>query len=51
MQVLSIRRCPHPGCALKRNPQEHTWDCPCHSSRFTQDGKRVDGPATGDLKL
>ncbi len=43
------RRCPHLGCALKWNPQEHTWDCPCHGSRFTQEGQLIDGPATGDL--
>ena len=42
-------RCPHMGCALKWNPQEHTWDCPCHGSRFGQDGKLLDGPATGDF--
>ena len=42
-------RCPHVGCALKWNAQEHTWDCPCHGSRFGQDGKLLDGPATGDL--
>lgn len=46
----STRRCPHLGCALKWNANEHTWDCPCHGSRFTQDGKRIDNPATGDLK-
>lgn len=43
-------RCPHMGCALKWNAQEHTWDCPCHGSRFTGDGKLIDNPATGDLK-
>ena len=21
-------RCPHLGCTLKYNPQEHSWDCP-----------------------
>lgn len=47
----TTRRCPHLGCALKWNSQEHTWDCPCHGSRFEEDGKRIDGPATGDLKL
>ncbi len=43
------RRCPHMGCALKWNPQEHTWDCPCHGSRFTEDGCLLENPATGDL--
>ena len=47
---LSPKRCPHMGCALKWNPQEHSWDCPCHGSRFTEDGKLIDNPATGDLK-
>ena len=43
-------RCPHLGCALKWNRQEHTWDCPCHGSRFSEDGTLLDNPATGDLK-
>ncbi len=43
------KRCPHLGCALKWNPAEHTWDCPCHGSRFTKDGRLIDNPATGDL--
>lgn len=47
----SRHRCPHMGCALKWNPQEHTWDCSCHGSRFDQSGKCLDNPATGDKKL
>ena len=47
---LSPKRCPHLGCALKWNPREHSWDCPCHGSRFTEDGKLLDNPATRDLK-
>ena len=43
-------RCPHLGCALKWNKQEHSWDCPCHGSRFSSDGKLIDNPATGNLK-
>lgn len=43
-------RCPHMGCALKWNSREHSWDCPCHGSRFSGNGTRLDGPATGDLK-
>lgn len=42
-------RCPHLGCALKWNSQERSWDCPCHGSRFSENGKLLDGPATGDL--
>ena len=45
----SRKRCPHLGCALKWNTQEHSWDCPCHGSRFSEDGKLLDNPATGDL--
>lgn len=41
-------RCPHLGCALKYNRAEHSWDCPCHGSRFTQEGKLIDNPATDD---
>ncbi len=44
-------RCPHLGCALKYNPQEHSWDCGCHGSRFSQEGKLLNGPATGDKKI
>lgn len=43
-------RCPHMGCALHWNPQEHSWDCPCHGSRFSQDGALLDNPATDNLK-
>lgn len=44
------RRCPHLGCSLKWNKNEHTWDCPCHGSRFEKSGKLIDNPATRDLK-
>ena len=40
----------HMGCALKYNPQEHSWDCPCHGSRFGEDGRLIDNPATDDKK-
>lgn len=43
-------RCPHMGCALKWNPWEHSWDCPCHGSRFSEDGTLLDNPAAGNLK-
>lgn len=46
----SLKRCPHLGCALKWNSAEHTWDCSCHGSRFEENGKLLDNPATADLK-
>jgi len=44
-------RCPHLGCALKYNKAEHTWDCPCHGSRFTEKGELIDNPATDDKRI
>lgn len=46
----SEKRCPHLGCALKWNPAEHSWDCACHGSRFSESGEVLDNPANGDLK-
>lgn len=48
---FSTKRCPHLGCALKWNNAEHSWDCPCHGSRFTEEGKIIDNPATGSIDL
>ncbi|WP_300637382.1 FAD-dependent oxidoreductase [uncultured Oscillibacter sp.] len=47
----TVPRCPHMGCALKYNPQEHSWDCPCHGSRFGEDGELLDNPATDGKRL
>ena len=44
-------RCPHMGCALKYNAEEHSWDCPCHGSRFGEDGMLIDNPSTDDMRL
>ena len=41
-------RCPHMGCELAWNPEELSWDCPCHGSRFDYDGKLLDDPAQVD---
>ena len=49
MLIPTTKRCSHLGCALKWNPYEHTWDCSCHGSRFTENGKLIDNPATRDL--
>ncbi len=44
----TVPRCPHLGCALKYNKDEHSWDCPCHGSRFSESGELIDNPATDD---
>ena len=49
--TFTEKRCPHLGCALKWNGAEKSWDCPCHGSRFDEDGGVIDNPATGDLKM
>lgn len=46
---FSKKRCPHMGCALKWNHEEHTWDCPCHGSRFGENGELLDNPANQGL--
>ena len=47
----TVPRCPHMGCALRYNAQERSWDCPCHGSRFGEDGALLDNPATGDKPM
>ena len=42
-------RCPHLGCQLEWNPDEKSWDCPCHGSRFHYDGSLIDNPAQENL--
>lgn len=50
-QVLRLKkpRCPHLGCRLVWNPYEKSWDCPCHGSRFSEDGRLIDNPAQKHL--
>lgn len=44
-------RCSHMGCELVWNPDEKSWDCPCHGSRFAENGKLLDNPAKRDIKV
>ncbi len=50
MGLVCRPRCPHMGCRLVWNPEERSWDCPCHGSRFDEDGKLLDNPAKKEVK-
>jgi glycine/D-amino acid oxidase-like deaminating enzyme/nitrite reductase/ring-hydroxylating ferredoxin subunit len=41
--------CSHLKCQVKWNNDEKSWDCPCHGSRFSYEGKVLNGPANTDL--
>lgn len=44
-------RCKHMGCKLEFNPDEQSYDCPCHGSRFDQNGELLNGPAQTNLEI
>lgn len=41
--------CPHAKCFVQWNKAENSWDCPCHGSRFSPDGRVLTGPAVSEL--
>jgi menaquinol-cytochrome c reductase iron-sulfur subunit len=41
--------CTHLGCHYKWNAQARHFECPCHGSVFTVDGKVIGGPAPRPL--
>ena len=45
-----VPRCSHMGCELVWNPEEGSWDCPCHGSRFSAEGSLLDNPAKKGMK-
>ncbi len=41
--------CPHMKCIVHWNALRKSFDCPCHGSRFSCEGKVLEGPALSDL--
>jgi cytochrome b6-f complex iron-sulfur subunit len=48
-RVLSSR-CPHLGCTVRWDNEVQALRCPCHNSRFSDDGKVTKGPAKQPLR-
>ena len=48
---IVLNRCPHMKCGLVFNSLEKTWDCLCHGSRFSLDGKCIEGPSNLDISF
>lgn len=42
--------CTHAACLVNWNSKDQTWDCPCHNSVFSKDGKVIKGPAQKPLE-
>lgn len=45
-----IKRCTHLGCALNWIEDEQVYECPCHGSKYDNDGNIIDGPALNKTK-
>jgi nitrite reductase/ring-hydroxylating ferredoxin subunit len=48
--ILLEPSCRHMGCDVTFNEAERTWDCPCHGSRYSAEGRVIHGPALRPLK-
>ncbi|MDD3410193.1 MAG: FAD-dependent oxidoreductase [Eubacteriales bacterium] len=44
-------RCPHMGCKLVYRRDTHTWECPCHGSRFDDIGRVLAAPAAENAEI
>lgn len=47
--VAAWRICPHGACYLEYTPADRAFTCPCHGSRFGEDGALLSGPAERGL--
>ena len=45
------RTCTHLGCTIHFHEMENYFECPCHQSRFTPQGKVLRGPAKRPLPI
>jgi glycine/D-amino acid oxidase-like deaminating enzyme/nitrite reductase/ring-hydroxylating ferredoxin subunit len=43
--------CTHMKCIVSWNGAERSWDCPCHGTRFSAEGKVLTGPADFHLEV
>lgn len=43
------KRCTHLGCKLQYHALDKTYECPCHGSRFSQNGEQKNDPAKRNL--
>ena len=48
-EYIVLNRCPHLKCGIVFNETEKVWECLCHGSRFTLDGKCINGPSNFDI--
>jgi glycine/D-amino acid oxidase-like deaminating enzyme/nitrite reductase/ring-hydroxylating ferredoxin subunit len=50
-QIHSVNpACTHIDCTVAWNTSEKVWECPCHGSRFNEDGEMLTAPARKDLQ-
>ncbi len=49
VHMVSVK-CTHLGCQLEWNPDELSWDCPCHGSRFDYNGTLINNPALENIE-
>lgn len=43
--------CPHARCTLRFSEDSNRFECPCHASSFSIEGKKLGGPSPRDMVL